>query len=262
MVQSYFFQTTSDLIHESDLLNTVGIGLNNSNPLYHLDVKGTTHTSNLLVDATIETTTLNTSNLTATGLIQSSNIINTGQLDSATAVVDYVYGSNITSSNITATCSLNINGNIIYDGYNMYDPYPNEPITADWWFAENPGVIHMSWIRDEANIFQDVMGVFGTLVDAADFLNEMYQWYQIWSGNNTKVDWDEIGNRPIASKDDNIGFDGNIYVGTDYKLKVCSSSKFLTNPITGILDFNFIEDELPVAPSGDTILDFETRELT
>jgi len=169
MAQSYFFQTTSDLIHENDILNTVGIGLNNSNPQYDLDVKNTIHTSNLI----------------STGLIHASNILTTGQIESSTALINHIEGSNITGSNITIANNLNINGGIYYDGYNMYDPYPNEPITADWWFANNPGVIHMSWIRDEANIFQDIMGVLGTLVDAADFLNEMYQWYQIWSGNNT-----------------------------------------------------------------------------
>lgn len=45
-------------------------------------------------------------------------------------------------------------------------------------------------------------------------------------------------------------------------MKTCSSSKFLTNPVTGILDFNFIVDNAPIPPSGDTILDFETREMT
>jgi hypothetical protein len=80
--------------------------------------------------------------------------------------------------------------------------------------------------------------------------------------DNPYWDWEWIKDRPIASKGENIGFNDDIFIGDESKLKVCPENKFTTNPVTGILDFNFITDNLPVDPSGDTIIDFGTRVAT
>jgi hypothetical protein len=166
--QSWFYQTTSDLIFEDDVSNQVGIGLNNSNPNYDLDVKDT----------------IGTSNLVATGLIQSSNILNTGQIETLTLMTDDLSASNITTPLVMASNVIssiigtglieaqdvdtqhinlydpafssnnNHQGLIHINGYDLSQPFPDSDgliNSIDWWFNEERknAPIHPSWIQDD-----------------------------------------------------------------------------------------------------------------
>ena len=267
----YFFQRTSDLIHEDETYNTVGIGLTASNPQYDLDVRDTVRTSNLIT----------------TGLIASSNILNTGaietyeitssNIEAQEALIPYVTASNVVASNLLATkflegLSINASSNLCWNGYSLHEPFPTD--TTDWddlipFSGDTEGMIHSSWIYkplSAKDIFEDFFNVAETVIDMAEFLKDMYDLYQLLKPDaeisDMFWDWDKIKNRPIASKGDNIGFNGHMYIGEDYQLKTCPSSKFTKGTISGITDFNFIQDNSPTDPTGDTILDFKKREIT
>ena len=185
--------------------------------------------------------------------------------------------SNVVASNLLATkflqgLSINASSNLCWNGYSLHEPFPTD--TTDWddlipFSGDTEGMIHSSWIYkplSAKDIFEDFFNVAETVIDIGEFLKDMYDLSQLLKPNadvpDMFWDWEYIKDRPIASKGENIGFNGHIYIGDDYQLKTCPSSKFTKGEISGITDFNFIQDSLPIDPTGDTILYFKKREIT
>ena len=149
----YFFNQTSDLIFENDLLNTVGIGLNNSNPQYDLDVRDTIRTSNLISK---EITSSNTT---------SCNII------AEVAEIEEIGASTITSI-------VGDFGDVRITTHSLSNPKPNDIYPNGFidfsWLSPDP-LSNMVWIDHWA----DIGGLAGAVAGGALAAFQAGVWYSV-----------------------------------------------------------------------------------
>ena len=268
-----FFFHTPILPSITDLETPAFVGIDNVDPSCSLDVGGNLKAMDINV-RDVNVRDILADDMVADGIIanalQTTNLVGSNIVCSNIVATKYMTTSNAEAINVTANLmspyALNIGSNLYYQGASLTEPYPSEPVWADWWFADNPGLIHISWLKDEKHILKDMFDVLGQVYDVGEFFLEMWELYKLLTNEPEAQpkywDWDKIKNRPIASKGENIGFNDDIFVSDEAKLKVCPENKFIKGTLTGITDFNFIVDNLPVDPSGDTLMDFGTREMT
>jgi hypothetical protein len=217
--------------------------------------------------------------LDANGMIKGTDFFAANNVMAGSNVIAQhnVFACNIESCNVTATEVMGskviaVGSNIYINGFSLHEPCPND---NNAWLDLLPfqnddvGFIHESWIikpRTAASVLSDLWDIADGIIDWADRLKTLYDLFvpsiDPELPDNPYWDWEWIKDRPIASKGEHIGFNDDIFISDEAKLKVCPESKFMTNELTGILDFNFIVDNLPVDPSGDTIIDFGTRVAT
>lgn len=267
-----FFFHTPILPSITDLETPAFVGIDNVDPSCTLDVGGNLKAMDINV-RDVNVRDILADDMVADGIISHA-------LQTTNLVGSNIVGSNIVASHNMASCNVtacnvnswvyNVGSNLYINGFSLHEPCPND---ANQWIDLLPfqddqvGFIHESWLirpRTAASVLGDLFDIAEKVGDWAERLQKIYDWLKPTPGlpDNPYWDWDKIKNRPIASKGENIGFNDDIFVSDEAKLKVCPENKFTKGTLTGITDFNFIVDNLPVDPSGDTLMDFGTREMT
>jgi hypothetical protein len=231
------------------------IGLQTKTPSCLIDANGMIKANDLFATCNLTAG----SNITAIHNVAACNVVATNDMNSY----------NVVATNVVEGKVISVGSNIFINGFSLHEPCPGD---ANEWIDLLPfqddevGFIHESWIikpRTAASVLSDLWDIADGIVDWAEKLKTLYDMFMPDVEIPTIYwDWDKIKNRPIASKGEHIGFNDDMFVSDEAKMKVCPESKFMTNELTGILDFNFITDNLPVDPSGDTIIDFGKREMT
>jgi hypothetical protein len=242
--------------------------------------------SYILNTGLVETSSLTTSNLTANGLVQSSNLYNTGEIETSTATITQLTGSNITSSNVTATqflqgLTINAESNLCWGGHSLQQPYPGDP--SDWddlipFSGDTEGLIHQSWIYKPLSgkdVLTDLWNIAETGIDVAEAIADAYQFFQGGedaltqaavealgealdnlgdeTSSNPKivVGWSNLKDKPIANINNTIGIDGDLYVNPANSLKVLDGT--FTTDVWNNTKFS-------ASPSGTKVIDFNTKE--